>query len=84
MTYVNNDGYSSTTKFRISSLCVHDNIYNFGKLLNKLQLVDSTPTKLAHILNGIGFVFTVADTFDDGSYVPLPNISLVDIVFLSY
>ena len=35
---------------------------------------------MAQKLNGLGFAFTSSDKFEDGSYVPLPNVSKEDVV----
>ena len=75
-----NNRYSSASQFRIASLHFHDDIYNMCKKLNKLKLVDSIPSELARKLNGMGFAFTFSGKFEDGSYVPLPNISQQDMV----
>ena len=79
-----NNRYSSASQFRIASLHFHDDIYNLCKEQNKLQLVDSIPSELAQKLNEMGYAFRLSDKFEDGSYVPLPNISQQDIVNFGY
>ena len=72
-TCVNEDGYSSKSKFLIASLQFHDDICNLCKLPNKVQLVESIPAGMGRKLNGIGVAFMQADQLDNGSYVPLQN-----------
>ena len=75
-----NEGYSSSSNFRIASLHFHNDIYELCKKPNKLRLVESILVELAQKLNEMELSFTQSDKFEDGSYVPLPNISQQDIV----
>lgn len=84
-TRVNDEGYSSNTKFLIASLHFPDEVYlkcpkdNNGNR----RLCDSIPSELANELSGKSNseTYTKADMYDDGTstYVPLPNVRPNDI-----
>ena len=80
-TRANDERYSSNSLFRIASLHFHDEIFNLMKVDGKLSLIDSIPAETARRLDrDHGLRFTSTDKFDDGSYVPLPNVAPHDIV----
>lgn len=78
-TRVNDDRYSSFTKFKIASLHVHDKIYDIctKSKSGRILLPESIPAAMARDLSyNNSCTFTSTDKLDDGSYVPLPNVSL--------
>ena len=60
---------------------LHDKIYNLCEVSKggNRKLVDSIPVELANELRQEGLAFTNADRYADGTYVPLPNVSLAQI-----
>ncbi len=84
-TRVNDEGYSSNTKFLIASLHFPDEVYLKCKkdCNGNRRLCDSIPSELANELSGKSNseTYTKADMYEDGTstYVPLPNVRPNDI-----
>eukprot|EP00984_Skeletonema_dohrnii_P024317 scaffold13436_cov73-Skeletonema_dohrnii-CCMP3373.AAC.2 len=82
---INDDAYSSNTKFVIASLHFPDEVYNLCKRDGKgnRRLCDSIPSELANALSNKSSseTYTQADMYKDGSgYIPLPNVP-PDVMF---
>ena len=78
---VNDERYQRNAQHKIASLHFHDDIYNRCKDgEGKASLIDSIPTELALRLNREGLSFTETDKYQDGTYVPLPNVAPGDVV----
>ena len=75
--WVNDKRYSSTAHFKIASLHFHDDIYNLCTRSSKgtITLVEEVPASLIASLKRHEYLeFTESDRYDNGAYVPLPNI----------
>ena len=61
---------------------MHDDVFNFcKKKCTRTYLVDSISAAIERRLtNETKCTFTKADTNEDGSYVPLPNVPISDVV----
>ncbi len=72
---VNDNNYSSKTKFRITLLHFPENIFNLCKNASgNLLLLDSIPAEITCRFTRQGLTYTDADRFYYGTYAPLPNI----------
>ena len=81
-TRVNDERYSKETKFVISSTHYPSEITNLATKNSKgLSFPNEISAELANTLHKEkGLVYTQADKFEDGTYVPLPNIPIDQVI----
>ena len=77
------ESYSNCSKKHFASLHLHDKIFNLchKSKCGTTRLIDSIPAELASSLaRDHDCQFTLADRYEQGDYVPLPNVAPRDFI----